>query len=207
MSTLHLDLLDGDQRHALSTANATLAPHRAALAGGLSLALRFGHRRSRDMNWFLSAQSDINAVADTLASRSDVTLTVAEPGTIHGHWAGVLFSVIRYRYPLINEVIEGYRFANLRTTTTMKLLAALNRGTKRDLIDLAARLERDSNLSAMLQQACEDIPGLTTESLLRALAYHDDAEIDPDPEGLSPDGWPRAKTTLIHAIRAVITPR
>lgn len=157
------------------------------------------------MDWFLPADGPTEDLAGELDALPSVRLVGAEPGTIHGHWAGTPFSIIRYRYRLQQEMVDGLPLADLRTVTDMKLLAALNRGTRRDLIDLAACLEHGADLMELLQHATADIPGLVTESLLRALCYYEDAERDPDPEGLAPDGWRQAKRRLATAIKACLT--
>jgi hypothetical protein len=200
-ASLRREILSPAQAGCLAVAQAVLAPRDAVLAGGLSLALRYGHRRSHDMDWFIPAHRDLGDLAEELARLPHLTLTTTEPGTLHGTWDDVPFSIIRYRYPLRAESFGGLPLADLRTIAGMKLLAALNRGARRDLIDLATCLDHGADLATMISQATADIPGLAAESLLRSLAYHDDAEREPDPDGLAPDGWTRAQATLAGAIR------
>jgi len=54
----------------------------------------------------------------------------------------------------------------------MKLLAIINRGYKRDFIDVAAMLRHGLSLVQVIGWATADISGLTVESLQRSLAWH-----------------------------------
>lgn len=204
MTRLHREILAPGQAQALAASAEVLAETGAVIAGGLALALRFGHRRSQDMDWFLPTHAAADQLPATLADLPEVQLVRAEPGTIHGDWAGTPFSIISYRYRLAYETIDGLPLADIRTSASMKLLAALNRGARRDLIDIAECLEHGADLMQLLEQAVADIPGLTIESLLRALSYYEDAEKDPDPEGLGANGWSQAKQRLAVAIRSCL---
>lgn len=199
----HDAVLGADQRRAVDAAASALEPYGAALAGGLALAWRFGHRRSRDMDWFLPAQGDGLAVAEAMA-RIGVEVDQAEPGTVVGRWLGVPFSLIRYRYRLERDPAAPVPMVDLRTAMGMKLLAVVNRGTRRDLIDVAACLEHGMDLPTLLSWAETDVPGLTVGTLLRCLVYHDEAAAEPDPEGLEADGWVRAATRLRVAVRQLV---
>lgn len=66
MTGLHFEVLDSAQQQALEAANTALTPHRAVLAGGLSLALRYRHRRSCNMDWFHPADTDLRPLAEQL---------------------------------------------------------------------------------------------------------------------------------------------
>jgi len=88
----------------------------------------------------------------------------------------------------------------------MKCLALVNRGYKRDFLDIIAILRGGTALADILTWATTDIPGLTRESILRALAWRGDADAQEDPAGLAPDSWPAAKRDLDVAIRAYLAP-
>lgn len=93
-----------------------------------------------------------------------------------------------------------------RTAGVMKCLAVVNRGYKRDFLDLAEMLRHGTGLTEILAWATTDIPGLTRESVLRALAWRVDADAQEDPDGITPEVWTVAKRNLDLAIRGYLAP-
>lgn len=199
----HREVLTAAQRQALEATTRLLVPDcRAFLAGGTGLALRFGHRRSRDLDWFTTAAFDHTGIAVRLQTEAGATITHAEPGTVHAMCAGVALSLIRYRYPAeAPEMCDGTPLASLRTAAGMKLLAVVNRGYRRDFLDIAAMLRHGAKLSVLIADAVADLPGLTRESCLRGLAYRDEAEGQPDPDGTDPQAWSAAVAVIDRGIR------
>ena len=73
------------------------------LAGGTSVALQLGHRRSVDLDWF----SDL-PIDDPMALAGDIksaqvpfeTKSVGR-GTLHGQVLGVETSILEFKYPLL----------------------------------------------------------------------------------------------------------
>ena len=49
-----------------------------------------------------------------------------------------------------------------------------------------------------------DIPGLTIESLLRSLAWCSDADVQPEPDGVTADEWQRVTNEIDAAIKALV---
>lgn len=196
----HPEVLTPDQRRALDAMAEPLAVCGAALGGGLAVALRFGHRRSQDLDWFTPDGFDPQDVARRLAAIG-AEVTHAEPGTVHATLMGVPLSLIRWRYRFASETGMGVPVADQRTLHGMKALAAVNRGAKRDLIDLAEMLRTGTDLARLLEEAVQDVTGLTPDSILRALAYHADAERDPAPEGTDESDWEAAKELLLSEVR------
>jgi hypothetical protein len=86
------------QRSALATLAAVVAPM-TYLGGGVAVALRLGHRQSRDLDLFVPA-SDPVAIAPALERPGIRILTRAE-GTLHLEVSGIPASILRYRYPLL----------------------------------------------------------------------------------------------------------
>ena len=83
VSGWHHEVLTAAQRLALgATGTVFSACPGSFLAGGTALALRFGHRRSRDLDWFTSGPFDHLALAQDLARLVDARVVHAEPGTL-----------------------------------------------------------------------------------------------------------------------------
>lgn len=202
----HREILTTAQGHALTASRAVLVEATGAfLAGGTALALRYGHRRSRDLDWFSATAFDHLAVAEQLGRLPGTLVTQAEPGAIHAECSGIALSLIHYRYPAgPPDLCDGIPLADLRTAGGMKLLAIINRGYQRDFIDVAEILSHGVSLPDLIAWAMADIPGLTLESALRALAWRDDAEAQPHPEGIDATGWRNAKRELDQAIADLV---
>lgn len=202
----HPEVLSAEQRNALELTSRLIAPHPGMfLAGGTALALRFGHRRSRDLDWFSSTAFDHLAIAGRM-EEAGARVVHAEPGTVHAECGAIAVSLIRYHYPVsLPDQFEVTPIASLRTAVGMKLLAIINRGYKRDFIDIAAMLRHGLDLRTAITWAMEDIPGLTMESALRSLAWRADADAQPDPDSLAPITWPQTKRELDTAIKRLVT--
>jgi hypothetical protein len=167
------------------------------LAGGVALALRFGHRQSRDLDLFDPGDPTLHADAFADAALG-VRIVTRTPGTLHLEVGGVPTSWLRYSYPLLAkpERIAGIAIplASLDDAMCMKLSAIAGRGAARDFWDLHEILSRvgvslDAALDAFRRKyATED-----TGHVLKALAYFADAEAAPMPLGLERDHWTRIK--------------
>jgi len=199
----HPEVLSAAQAQALDRTRSVLTDSvHVFLAGGTGLALRFGHRRSRDLDWFTSEPFDHIAMAARLRTLPGATITHAEPGTIHGICDGIAISLIRYRYAVAPSDHCGQTpISALRTAAGMKLLALVNRGYKRDFIDIAAIISHGHDLATLMQWTVADIPGMTSESMLRALAWLDDAEQQPHPDGVDDKTWLTTKRLMEKVVR------
>jgi hypothetical protein len=126
------------------------------LGGGTALALRLGHRRSVDLDWFtrqrirdpmLLAQFLRDAVISLTALRVD-------EGTLHARVAGVEVSWLEYPYPLLQpcERLAVFQcdLAAVPDLAAMKLSAIAQRGAKKAYVDLYALLLRGISLQQML---------------------------------------------------------
>ncbi len=205
--TWHREVLSAAQHQVLTTSQRILAEGdiEAFLAGGAGLALRIGHRRSQDLDWFTTSSFDVEQLAQQVAALPDARVIMAEPGTFHGEISGIPLSLIRYRYPAqADERMDGIPIVSLRTALGMKCLALVNRGYKRDFLDLAAILRHIGDVAKGLAWVTADIPGLPRESILRAMNWRADAEDQPNPDGVSDADWEAAKQAIDRAVRSVI---
>lgn len=202
----HDEILTDAQRQALLCLGPALQPAQAFLAGGVAMGLRFGHRRSEDLDWFTVADFDVDLMVEQ-AVAAGVTVHERRPGTVLGTCGGVAFSLIRWRYRADPpEAHPRCPVATLATATSMKMLALVNRGFRRDFLDLAAVLSSGLSLAQILARTEQDIPGLGAEGMLRALAYTADAEVQPAPAGTDAVDWERAKRCIAEAIADLVQP-
>jgi hypothetical protein len=178
------------------------------LAGGTAIALRFGHRRSIDFDWFAPTFENTDALIAQIAKHG-LALTVAqvEAGTIIGSIDGVKVSFFQYRYPLVDPLDFwpdfGVDIASVRDLQAMKLLAIAQRGSRKDFVDVHELLQQGAPLRDMLQAF--NVKFSTDRiSVLRGLAYFDDAEAEPMPEMLNAREWKTVRSDIVRAVRDVM---
>lgn len=198
----HWECLDPVQRDAATVLTSALCSRGAFLAGGSALALRFGHRRSRDLDWFTTQAFNSLILAEELLVNVPLTNVRTEPNTLHAELNGVPFSVIRFGYRVDPPDDTGIApIAAVRTSSCMKLLAIVNRGYKRDFIDLACLLRHGSHLPMLMTWAQTDLPALSRETMLRALTWFEEADSQPMPACVPGWDWEQVKNEIKTAVR------
>ena len=102
-----------------------------ALGGDTSLALRFGHRWSVDLDFFTTREFDLEVLFEDL-ELDHATVTGRARNTLTLDAGGVKLDLLRHAYPVIQavEVIDGVRLISLPDIAAMKLNALANRGSK-----------------------------------------------------------------------------
>ena len=89
---------------------------------------------------------------------------------------GVKVDFVNYNYPWLNEPIieEGIQLASIEDIAAMKINAIINRGTKKDFIDIDFLLERYS-LAQILELYQQKYGVKDYQIALRCLSYFEDA--------------------------------
>jgi len=200
------------QYHAVSVAVRkvleTLAPPLMAtgfsLAGGTSLALRFGHRVSVDLDFFTTEEFDAEALLRQLNVSLEHVMDQA-PGTLQLLLQGVKIDFLRHSYPLLAEpvMVDSIRMLSLPDVAAMKLNAITNRGSKKDFFDLQMLL-RDHALPGLLDSYCRKYSVSNRFMVIRSIAWFDDAENEPDPESLEGLAWPAIKAEISAAVASLV---
>ena len=177
------------------------------LAGGTAVALRFGHRRSEDFDWFAPALSRPDALQSALQAEGlSLQETQIEAGTVISRIDGVKISFFEYRYPVLGSPDQWSEYdtliASVRDLAAMKLLAVAQRGLRKDFVDVYELLQSGVVLRGMLEDFREKFK-TDSISALRGLTYFDDAETEPMPEMLKPLDWRELRVALEQAVRDV----
>jgi Nucleotidyl transferase AbiEii toxin, Type IV TA system len=167
------------------------------LAGGSSLALQLGHRISVDLDFFSSQEFDTQRLSERLKSIGNLVIEQQSRGNLIGYLNETQFSFFFYDYALLTPTteFEGIRLASVAEIGLMKLIAIGQRGRRRDFIDLFFIVNEGFTIDYLLSQTPGKYQAISYPSyhLIRALAYFDDAEIDPMPKMLKPFNWEEAK--------------
>src|SRR3989339_670290 len=109
------------------------------MAGGTALALQIGHRESVHFDFYNEKKFN----ADNLVSKikevaKSLEIEVPDIYSVMGMINGVSVSFFEYEYSMIgNLVVEnGANLASLSDIAAMKCIAVVQRGTKRDFVDM-----------------------------------------------------------------------
>jgi hypothetical protein len=174
-----------------------------ALAGGTSLALRFGHRVSVDLDFFTTEPFDPEALSVRLGY-GPASITGQAEGSLQLRIDGMKVEFLKHAYPRLAavECIEGVEMWSLQDVAAMKLNAISNRGSKKDFYDVVALLDRFP-LATMIDLYGAKYHPASLMMVIRSLAYFDDADAEPDPISLRGDSWPGVMGKIASAIRSL----
>jgi hypothetical protein len=174
------------------------------LAGVTGLAIHLGHRFSVDLDFFSSETDAVNPIhREALRSMfNDPTLAITydKDGTFAATWRNVGISFSRLSlYPVVQEplFLEGIPLATIPEIGAMKLAAIIDRGTRKDLVDLYYVLQT-APLSSLFEVAAIKYARVRNfpVSAARALAYFVDAETLPMPRMLDKTPWSKMRKFL-----------
>jgi predicted nucleotidyltransferase component of viral defense system len=165
------------------------------LAGGTALALRFGHRRSIDFDFFREDQFAERELIQSLDRQfGSVERLSSGEQTTYVRILGVTVSFFQLPYPLIEPADRtpwNFDLASIADIAAMKLEAVAGRGLRKDFVDLYWLCTREIALDDVFRFFERKYPIQRVERYhrLRALTYFDDAETQPPLDMLQPLAW------------------
>ena len=174
------------------------------LAGGTGLALHLGHRFSIDLDFFSphldAVGPDQRALLRETFDDPTLSITFDKDATFVATWRDVGLSFFRlHSYPLVQPTMLVARvpLASLDEIGAMKLAAIIDRGTRKDLIDLYFILQQVP-IERLFEVAAVKYARVRTFAIsaTRALAYFEDAEALPMPRMIDPTPWSAMKRFL-----------
>ncbi|MGI5911075.1 MAG: nucleotidyl transferase AbiEii/AbiGii toxin family protein [Syntrophomonadaceae bacterium] len=172
------------------------------LAGGTALALHLGHRWSEDLDFFSIYKFDSFGLVSALSEIDDFLVTGQEMGTVHGLMGNVKISFLYYHYSLLEEfhVYNQIKIAGIKDIALMKLIALVQRGTKKDFIDLyfiereVIRIEKLINLFSDKFKITSYQPML----IYKSLGYFEDADREVTPKMFKKISWEEIKSYFLR---------
>jgi len=177
-----------------------------SLVGGTALSLRYGHRKSVDLDLFASSEFDVNTVIAALERTFPQMYRHISTNSIgiFGYIENVKIDLVRYHYhPVIAPVIveDGIRFLSSQDIMAMKINAILRRGVKKDFWDIAELLEHYT-MDELIDSYIKKYPSQTLLiSIPRALIYFDDAEKTDTPISFKKQTWEKVKEAIREKVR------
>jgi len=177
------------------------------LAGGTALALQIGHRTSIDFDFYSQKKfSSPQLAKDIKKTFPNAKMLFTAEDTLKSIIGETELSFFYYSYQLL-ELLEQYQdinIASLADVAAMKLAAIIQRGTRRDFVDIYYLLNFYT-LGELINFAIKKYPGYQPMLILRALIYLEDAEKEKYPRPikvLEPDfSWEKAKKKIFAEVK------
>jgi hypothetical protein len=204
---VHAEILNLRQLRSLHRHGSRITELGFYLGGGTAVALHLGHRRSVDFDWFRP-----EPIADPLRLAGDLRLggaplvtSFTARGTLYGAVHGVRSSFFEYRYKLVAPLVawpeSGCLLAAPLDLACMKLSAIVQRGSRKDFVDLYALVTSGHSLRLILETYQEKFGVQEIGHLLYALSFFDDADAERMPRMIWKVSWPAVKRSIRDWVR------
>ena len=176
------------------------------LVGGTSLALQIGHRVSIDIDMFGKIELDEMEITSLISKLGTTTLLNRSKNIFIYSIDTVKVDIVNYPFDWIEKPIQigGIRLAGKKDIAAMKLNAIAGRGSKKDFIDLFFLL-KEYELKEMLNFYKQKYPNGSVFSVLKSLAYFDDADTEPSPKMLDLIEWGHIKSNISELVKKHLT--
>lgn len=189
--------LSAHAQDALAILGKNYLPPETYMAGGSALALHLGHRFSIDFDFFIRNEFDQKKTALILRKIGNFKVKTIKKDTLLGKFNGVDFSLFQYRYPLLFTTVEfkNINLADPRDIAAMKIAAVIDRGTKKDFIDLYFLSQKGISLDDCLNYYDKKYTVLANNlySIITSLSYFAEAEESEMPRMIEKISWEEVK--------------
>lgn len=207
---LYVETVEPQTLRLLNRLMASSALKNFCLVGGTGLSLRYGHRKSIDLDLFSTVQFDNEELLSKLRLEGfefKETFSSNKLG-VFGFIDEIKVDLVRHHYvPLIDEikVDQGIRIFGDKDIISMKISAILRRAVKKDFWDIVELLNHYT-LDEVIHFYETKYPNeQVLISIPRALTYFDEAESSPDPDCLQGLSWEDVKSIIRKAVREYLS--
>lgn len=205
---MHLEIIDQKRVQILQTLSKIASINKFSIGGGTGLSFQLGLRESYDFDFFTSEHFSIDELLDDIISqfgdRVEVITKRENRATLDLYIDDVKVSFFEYQYENLEPVIKFDEFApltllSIEDIACMKIVAIIQRGTKKDFFDMYFILKKlkcsAKGLLNLLESKYHDNSLLT--GILYSIAYFDDAENDILPQSFVDYSWDEMKKAFI----------
>jgi hypothetical protein len=206
--SFHEEILAQRQRKALLLLAPVLA-ERGFYLGGTAIALYLGHRRPVDFDGFSETPiRDPLSLAREIQDQGAPFVTGwVQRGTLYGTVHGVRVSFFEYKYRLLKPLAHwpelGCQLASLPDLACMKLSAIVQRGSRKDFVDLYALGREGLRLQEMLDWYRTKFEVEDIGHVLYALVYFEDADAERMPTTVWKVDWRDVKRTIRDWVQTI----
>ena len=175
------------------------------LIGGHAVRCFRPYRPSRDVDIGVRSAKDAARILGVLRRRAKVSVVERAKDTIHLQVGDVDVSI--FVLPRVGRFVEAQRLSVTGILAT-KLHALLDRGTRRDFVDLYVILHEQRLSITDCFAAMREVygPEVNEGLLLRALAFFDDAEREPKLPGEGARDWALVKRFFQEQVGRLLIP-
>lgn len=199
---LHLETIEPKTLELLRRLQSLSIFEHSRLVGGTALALQLGHRKSIDLDMFGSIEATSEEIQDACRNAGELEISKTSKN-INIYWLdGIKVDCVNYPYEWLEEckVLDGLRLASVNDIAAMKISAIINRGTKKDFIDLHFLL-KEMSLNQILDLYDKKYPDGSRFIAIKSLTYFEDAESDPMPYMFNGVTWDDVKGSIISEVQ------
>lgn len=191
------ETLSENAQKSLALLGKDVLPPLTYLAGGSALALHLGHRISIDFDFFTNVFFSSEKLAKDLIKIGDFKPQTVLKDTLLGSFNNIKFSIFWYQYPLLFQTTDyqGVLVADLKDIAAMKIAAVMDRGTKKDFIDLYFLSKKGVVLESCFEYYEKKYNVLANNlySIITSLSYFIDAENSEIPKMIDKVSWEEVK--------------
>jgi predicted nucleotidyltransferase component of viral defense system len=176
-----------------------------SLVGGTALALRLGHRKSVDLDFFSEDKFEIPAMRNELkkyfGERINIVSSEKNRLGIFSTVDGLKIDICKHPFPLIRPLVteEGIRFWSFEDIAASKVYAISMRATKKDFWDIDRLLDIFSIEEIASFYSLRYKQNLAI-AVSKMLTYFDEAEETKEPECLMGKKWAGVKKSIFKKI-------
>ena len=198
---LHLETIEPNTLELLRKLQSLPLFKHSRLVGGTALALQLGHRKSVDLDLFGTIEASPEDIQEVCREAGELEISKTSKN-INIYWIdGIKVDCVNYPYKWLDDcrVLDGVRLASVNDIAAMKISAIINRGTKKDFIDLHFLLQKMS-LNHILDLYDQKYPDGSRFIAIKSLTYFEDAEDDPMPFMFNDITWNDVKVSIITEV-------
>ncbi len=199
---LHLETIEPKTLELLRKLQSLSIFKNSRLVGGTALALQLGHRKSIDLDIFGKIAATPEEIQEICSEVGSFEISKTSKN-INVYWVdGIKVDCVNYPYEWLEEcrVLDGVRLASISDIASMKISAIINRGTKKDFIDLHFLL-KEISLNHILDLYDQKYTDGSRFIAIKSLTYFEDAESDPMPYMFEDVTWEDVKKSIITAVQ------
>ena len=199
---LHLETIEPKTLELLRKLQSLSIFENSRLVGGTALALQLGHRKSIDLDIFGKIAATPEEIQETCSEVGSLEISKTSKN-INIYWVdGIKVDCVNYPYEWLEEcrVLDGVRLASISDIAAMKISAIINRGTKKDFIDLHFLL-KEMSLNHILDLYDQKYTDGSRFIAIKSMTYFEDAESDPMPYMFEDVTWVDVKKSIIAAVQ------
>ena len=177
-----------------------------SLVGGTALALKYGHRKSVDLDLFSSNDFNNEDVAAIITNHFPTFIyqRLNNPIGIFGFINNIKVDFVKHHfYPVIDAITQtdNIRITGDKDIIAMKINAVLRRAVKKDFWDLAELLQHYSLKECIDFYNAKFKNQFLLISIPKAITYFDDAEESEEPVSLKNQTWSSVKKVIQKSVR------